>query len=333
MSRFINALKALFKESLIVYWGLLKIIVPVMVIIEIGIRAGLVEFISKWTAPLMSLFGLPAEASLLLATDLLVGLYPTAVVLLALAPEVAFTTADMTVIGGMILFAHILPVEQVIVKKAGVSLIFSCLTRLIAMVVYGLLAHWIISALDLFNEPAQILIAIDAGEIDTSWMGWFISSAQSLFFIFWILMALIGLLRFLEFIGVTKWLMAALTPVLRLIGIGPNAAPLTMVGILLGLSFGGGLIIREVEKGVLNPRSVCIAMIFLGLCHGLIEDTLLVIAFGAHWSGVLVGRILLSVLLILPIAFYVKRMPDKQFRLIYSEKKKPAAPNEPLVKS
>jgi hypothetical protein len=74
-------------------------------------------------------------------------------------------------------------------------------------------------------------------------------------------------------------------------------------------------------------------MIFLGLCHSLIEDTLLVIAFGAHWSGVLVGRILLSILMILPIAFYIKRMPDKQFRLIYNKKQKPVAPEEPLAKS
>lgn len=333
MSRIFSALYDLLKESLIVYWGLLKIIVPVMIIIEVGIRAGLVDFISDWTAPLMSLFGLPAQASLLLATDMLVGLYPTAIVLLALAPEVNFTTADMTIIGGMILFAHVLPVEQVIVKKAGVSLIFSSLTRLLAMVIYGLLAHWIISAFDLFNEPANILIAMEATSVDKSWLGWFTSSATSLFFIFWILAALIGLLRFLEFIGVTKWLMAALTPVLRLIGIGPNAAPLTMVGILLGLSFGGGLIIREVEKGELNPRSVCISMIFLGFCHSLIEDTILVIAFGAHWSGVLFGRILLSLLLILPLAFYIKRMPDRHFALIYKQKKKPAAPKEPLENS
>ncbi|WP_025898921.1 hypothetical protein [Sneathiella glossodoripedis] len=324
MHRFLTPFLSLFKESVIVYWGLLKIIVPVMIIVEACIRAGLIEVLSDWTAPFMSLFGLPAEAALLLATDLLVGLYPTAVVLLALTPEVSFTTADMTVIGGMILFAHILPVEQVIVKRAGVSLIFSCATRLIAMVIYGFLAHWIISGLDLFNEPANILIAIEASETDGSWTEWIISSAKSLFYIFWILTALIAMLRLLEFLGITKWILKALSPALRLIGIGPNAAPLTMVGILLGLSFGGGLIIREVDKGVLNPRSVCIAMIFLGFCHSLIEDTLLVIAFGAHWSGVLVGRVLLSILLILPLAFYIKRMPEGHFRLIYSRKTGPA---------
>ncbi len=326
MARTFQTLKDLFKESLIVYWGLLKIIVPVMIIIEIGIRAGLVDIISTWTAPLMSIFGLPPEASILLATDMLVGLYPAAIVLMALAPEVAFTTADMTVLGGMILFAHVLPVEQIIVKKTGVSLLFSTLTRIIAMIIYGLLAHWIIDALEIFEGPAQILISIDPATIDNSWTGWVISSAQSLFLIFWILAAMIALLKFLNFTGVTQWLTKGLTPFLHLIGIGPNAAPLTMVGILLGLAFGGGLIIREVEKGLLNPRSVCVAMIFLGFCHSLIEDTLLVLAFGAHWSGVVVGRILLSLLMIIPVAFIIHRMPDRQFNWIYRAKdKKPAA--------
>jgi len=316
-TRIVPATRTLFKESFAVYWGLLKIMVPVMVLVEIGIRAGLVDFISDWAGPFMDLFGLPAEASLILATNLFVGLYPSVIILLALAPDVAFTTADMTIIGGMLLFGHALPIEQVIVKRTGVSLVFSCFTRLFAMLVYGFICHFLFSVFGLFDEPANILIAMDNAEVDNSWMGWIISSLKSLFLIFWILTGLIALLKIMEYIGITRWLMKALTPVLRILGIGPNAAPLAMVGILLGLSFGGGLIMREVDKGTLNPRSVFISMIFLGFCHGLIEDTIIVIAIGGHWSGVFVGRILLSMLLIIPLSFYVKRMSDKQFNLVY----------------
>lgn len=321
MQRLIPALVALFKESLIVYWALMKIMVPVMIAVEIAMRAGIVDVISEWSAPAMVLFGLPAEASILLATNLLVGIYPAAIVLIALAPEVSFSVADMTIIGGMMLFAHALPIEQLIVKKTGVSFIFSNFSRLFAMCVYGLLAHHIIEAAGVFQEPATILLAIDVSNMDESWLGWIISSLQSLALIFLILVGLITLLKVLDKLGITKWLMKALTPLLRLIGIGPNAAPLAMVGILLGLSFGGGLIMREVDKGVLKPKSVFISMIFIGFCHSLIEDTLLILAFGAHWSGVLVGRIVLSVLLILPISFIVLRMSDKHFEFVYSKKK------------
>lgn len=325
MNRFAASLKKILRESILVYWGLLKILVPVMIVVEALIRAGLVEKISILTEPMMAIFGLPAATSLVLATNLLVGLYPAVAVLLTLAPDMALSTADMTVLGGMIVFAHALPVEQLIVKKTGISLIFSSLIRLVAMVIYGLIFHYFYTAFDLFSGPANILIAPDAVTTDNSWTGWAIASAQSLFMIFWILAGLIALLKVLEVVGITKWLMAALTPLLRLIGIGPNAAPLAVVGILLGLSFGGGLIMREVDKGHLNPKSVLIAMIFLGLSHSLIEDTLIVMALGADWSGVLLGRIILTLALIIPISYAVRHMPDRYFNFVYRKKKQPAA--------
>ncbi len=274
----------------------------------------------------MAVFGLPAEASLILVTTILVGLYPAAAVLMALAPDVAFTTADMTVLGGMMLFAHVLPVEQLIVKKTGVSIVFSTFIRLLAMVLYGWLAHLIISSLGMFEGAANILIALDSpSDGPESWLDWGISSLQGLAMIFVILVGLITLIKLLDITGVTKQLIKLLTPLLRLIGIGPNAAPLAMVGILLGLSFGGGLIIREVEKDHLQPKSVFLSMIFICLGHSLIEDTIIIIACGGHWSGVLIGRVLLTIIMVVPIALMIKPMPDKYFKYLYKLKKPASA--------
>jgi len=326
MTQIFTFSKEIARESALVYWALIKIIIPVMLAVEIGIRYGLVDVLSNWSAPFMAAFGLPAEASLILVTTLLVGLYPAAAVLITLAPEVAFTTADMTILGGMMLFAHVLPVEQMIVKKTGVSLVFSTFIRLLAMVIYGWLSHLILTTFVLFEEPANILISLDAGTDGVkSWGDWALSSLQGLAMIFVILVGLILLIRLLDVTGITKRLIKLLTPVLRLIGIGPNAAPLAMVGILLGLSFGGGLIIREVEKGQLQPKSVFLSMIFICLGHSLIEDTLIILACGGHWSGIFVGRILLSFVMIIPIALMIKPMPDQIFFRFFYKSKKPAA--------
>ncbi len=325
MTKFFDFTKDIAKESVAVYWALIKIIIPVMIVVEIGIRYGLVDVLSDWSAPFMAVFGLPAEASLILVTTILVGLYPAAAVLITLAPEVAFTTADMTILGGMMLFAHVLPVEQMIVKKTGVSIVFSTFIRLLAMVIYGWLSYLILDAFVLFEEPANILISMDAGSGEPkTWGEWALSSVQGLVMIFVILVGLILLIKLLDISGITKRLIKWLTPVLRLIGIGPNAAPLAMVGILLGLSFGGGLIIREVEKGQLQPKSVFLSMIFICLGHSLIEDTLIILACGGHWSGIFVGRILLSFAMIIPIALMIKPMPDKIFYRFFYKMKKPA---------
>ncbi len=317
-------------ESFAVYWGLLKIIVPVMIIVEIAMRMGIVDIISRWCEPAMSLVGLPAETAIILATNLLVGLYGAAAALVALGPNLTLTVADMTVLGGIILFVHSLPMEQIIVKKTGVSLLFSLATRFFAALLYAWILHLIFSTFDLFTDPATILITVGAENTDTSWLGWIKSSLMGLFGIFWILLFMITLLRVLDITGVTRKITKLLTPGLKLLGIGPNAAPLTMIGILLGLAFGGALILREVQKGQLQPKSIFLSLIFMGFCHSLIEDTLIVMAFGGHWSGVLVGRILVSLLLIIPISFIVLRMTDKTFyRYLFTQKTEHKPPKTP----
>jgi len=51
---------------------------------------------------------------------------------------------------------------------------------------------------------------------------------------------------------------------------------LAIVGITLGVSFGGGLLINEAKRGHISPRDIFVAMMLLNLLHSLIEDTLLV---------------------------------------------------------
>ncbi len=324
MSKFVSQARDVLRESLLAYWGLLKIMVPVMIIVEMAIHFGLVELISAWCKPFMSLFGLPAELAVVLATNLLVGLYGAGAALVAVAPELDLTIANMTVIGGMMLFAHALPMEQMIVRKTGTSFLLSTFSRLFAMVLYGWLFNWIYSSLDMLQEPATILIATGMDNADDGWTSWIISSATGLFWIFWILLFLISLLRILDAIGFTRIMTKILTPLLRMIGVGPNAAPLTIIGILLGLAFGGALILREVEKGVLKPKSIFLSMIFMGYCHSMIEDTLIVLAFGGDLSGILIGRVVLSVILILPVSYVVLRLSDETFgKILFSARKHP----------
>ncbi|MBL4739609.1 MAG: hypothetical protein JKY12_01360 [Sneathiella sp.] len=322
MTRFLQVTKDVTVESLHVYWGLLKIMAPVMIIVEIGIRFGIVDIISKWCEPVMSLVGLPAETALVLATNLLVGIYGAGAALVTLSGDISLTVANMTVLGGMLLFAHSLPIEQTLVKKTGVSVIFSTAVRLLAAMLYAWICHLIFSTFDIFGDPANILIAAGADSSDGSWLEWIKSSALGLFWVFWILFFLISMLRIMDATGLTRLITRMLTPGLKFLGIGPNAAPLAMIGIMLGLAFGGGLIIREIKKGGLKPKSIFISMIFMCFCHSLIEDTLIIMAFGGHWSGVLVGRVLISFLMILPVSYAVLRMSDVTFyRYLFTKPK------------
>lgn len=83
---------------------------------------------------------------------------------------------------------------------------------------------------------------------------------------------LIIFLKVLELAKVTDLIGWLLSPLLRLMGISKAATPITMVGVLLGLSYGGGLIIKEAQEGKMSSRDVVLSLSFMGICHGLIED-------------------------------------------------------------
>ena len=303
----------LVQDSCKLYWELLKIMVPVMILVEVGIRFGLVELVSQLCAPIMDLVGLPAESAIVLATNLLVGIYGGAAALIGLQAEMSLSVADVTILTSMMLIAHALPIEQRIVQKIGCSLSFMTLLRLGVMVLYAWLLHLLYDGFGLLQETAHIAWSAAPTTGPQTWLDWGLDSLLSLFTIFWIILALLTGLKVLELSGITAFLTRGLAPALRLFGIGPNAAPLTMVGVLLGLTFGAGLILKEVKKGHLRPKSIFLATCFMALCHSMIEDTLIIMALGGHWSGVLVGRILIGMAIMIPLGWLVHALPDSVF--------------------
>ena len=90
-----------------------------------------------------------------------------------------------------------------------------------------------------------------------------------------------------------------MAPIFQIIGIGREAATITVIGITLGVSLGGGFLIDEVKQNNIQKKEVLSSMTFLLLSHSLIEDTLVVMALmGGHFSGVLVARVLYSILIV-----------------------------------
>jgi len=113
------------------------------------------------------------------------------------------------------------------------------------------------------------------------------------------LMRLIGLLALLE------WL---LKPVLPLFGMSHRAAPVTVVGMIMGIAYGGALIIRETTTGSMNSREIFNSLALMSLSHGLVEDTLLMLAIGGKLGGIFWGRLLFSLLVIFILARVVDRL-------------------------
>ena len=92
-----------------------------------------------------------------------------------------------------------------------------------------------------------------------------------------------------------------------------NAIPLTIIGMTLGLAYGGGLIIEEAKSKLLSKKDRFLSLSILGLLHSLIEDTFIMFALGASIIGILFSRIIFMVIVIIIIAKIISRLSVKTF--------------------
>lgn len=312
MSLFIESVRGIAKDSASLFWSLLKVMLPVMVAVKVAQDLGWVEQLAHWLSPLMVIVGLPEQAGLVWVTALLVNIYGGAAVFIGLLPNLELTVADATVLWSMVLIAHALPVEQRIAQQAGASFWLTAALRFFGALFYGALLNAIYTAGDWLQQPLSLswLPQLD-GNQDTTWLDWAWSNIQSLFWVFVIIVVLLVVLKVFDLLKITDLLSKLITPVLRVMGIEGRATTLTMFGTLLGLTYGGALIIKEARAGHVAKKDIVLSLCFMSLCHSLIEDTLFVMALGADASGVLIGRFIFSVIVVALIAACYRRWsPD-----------------------
>ncbi len=125
MNNFVAASQKIAKDSVGLFWIMLKTMVPVMILVRVAMELGLVDYLGVVLEPLMGLMGLPAATGLVLAVGLLVNTYAAVAVMITLLPVESLTVADVTVLLSVVLIAHALPLEQSISRRAGVSFLFS----------------------------------------------------------------------------------------------------------------------------------------------------------------------------------------------------------------
>ncbi|MEE1189163.1 MAG: hypothetical protein UHN41_00160, partial [Bacteroidales bacterium] len=118
-----------------------------------------------------------------------------------------------------------------------------------------------------------------------------------------IVLSLVVLLELLERIGFLRLLEKVLSPVVGFIGISPKVIPITIIGMTLGLAYGGGLIVAESKEKPIAKRDIFLSLAFLSLFHSIIEDHLLMIGIGANAFFVFVLRFVFSVVAMLLIKY------------------------------
>ncbi|MDR1112107.1 MAG: hypothetical protein LBP92_15780 [Deltaproteobacteria bacterium] len=285
------------RQSLEAWIILAKLTVPALILVRLLMWFGLVGYISMPFEPIMGLIGLPKEMALVWVSAMLTNNYTGVIVFLNVMPVAGpLSVSQATILGTIILIAHNLPVECGVCRGAGVSPLRVTVLRLLAAILFGFLANKICLAFGWGLSEAQCVITFAADPVPP-WGTWAIVNVKSLaaiFLIVWVLVLLMALMRRIGLIGLITFLLA---PLMRVSGVGRKATMITIIGMVLGLAYGGGLIIAESRSGNIPRADIYSSITLMALCHSLLEDTIILASLGGSLWGLLVGRLAFAVLL------------------------------------
>ena len=126
-----------FKNGINTLLILLKILVPVYIVVQLLSLSGLLNIIAEIFKPVMSLLGLPGEASLVIMLGYFLGTYAA----LGAIAAIELTGIQITTIAIMLSISHSLITESAIVKKLGVSAAASVVVRVTFSLLMGFLYY------------------------------------------------------------------------------------------------------------------------------------------------------------------------------------------------
>ena len=284
---------------------LYKILIPFVFIIKILEISGAIEFTAKILEPLMSFVGLTPELGLVFVTAFLINIYAALVLFVNILPGIDVSVAEITILTTMILVAHNLPIECTICKAAGISVIYTASLRLISAFVLGFILKLIYFNFGFLTETFQTFFTVKPPP-ENNWY-WFLDQFTTLVYIFFLVCLMATVLEILNIIGVEKLFEKVFMPPLRLFGIQKEAMNIIIVGMFIGIQFGGGMLIKEVKKGTIDKQSIFLSVSLLNLLHAMIEDTILMALVGGHISGILIARVIFSLVLSYLIFMIYKR--------------------------
>jgi len=258
---------------------------------------GLIPIFARILEPLTSFVGIDGSLGIVWMAAMLVNIYAGMAAFATLQSMFDYSVAETTIVGLMLLIAHSLPIEVAIAKKSGVSASFTLIFRFLNALIAGKLLFLIFQYFNLYQELNISVLAIP--DTNISHIDWSISQIKNFLMIFAIIFSIITLINVLKSLGIWQIILKVLKIPLSYLGVSDKVANIILIGLTLGISFGGGFLIEESKKKEITKKDIFLSLAFLGLCHSIIEDTILILLLGSHISGILFFRFIYTIFIIL----------------------------------
>ena len=266
-----------FKSSILI----LKLVIPLYIFADILIYFGWLEYVSFIFEPITNVLHLPSSAALSLAAGIFLNLYAA----IAFAAPLGLSSYEWTILGLFLGICHSLLIESAIMKKIGVSLVYSYILR-ISVAFLAVVPLWYMPK-DWFGS--NVVSKVDKKVVYSSFFDMFEHSLYNSMIlsikIIILIVFIIFLMDFIKSINIIKKYQQKVSTSFSIIA-----------GLILGITYGAGVLLKEARSGSLSKKDILYIGTFLMICHSIIEDTLLFVIFGANYWIMVLVRIILALI-------------------------------------
>lgn len=280
--------RALSKSAYTTVW-LLRIILPISLLVRFLDFYGILTYMAEFLNPVFVYMGLPGSTAIVFMTSIFLPLYAP----LAIITSMSITLRELTILALMCQISHNLPVESAIQAKTGTSFWAMTLLRISMSIVVGLTLNLILP----LNMGMPVFVQTDMAAINTVkdlFIVWLKSSLQITLLIVVIVFLLNMLYNLLEKYKFIPQLSKGIAPLLKLFGLPPATGFLWLIGYIVGLAYGGAMLMDQMKEGKVSRTDAGLLNYHLAVSHSVLEDNLLFVALGVSIWWILGVRFVLA---------------------------------------
>jgi hypothetical protein len=274
---------------------IIKLVIPFSLACDILKYFGIIENIAFLFNPISQTLLLPNGTGLALASGFFFNLYAG----IAVAATLDMTPFQWTIFGTFLAMCHSIPLEGAVLKKVGMPIVWHWLTRLGC----AFSGAWLVSRLMSNSAYAQVTLPQGSANVvqytNSSFALYLLHSISN---VCWLTVKIVllvtSLIIFFELIKKIPF-------IARLLNSHAYASAL-IVGILLGVTYGAGILLKDIQN--VSKQQRLRLLVFLMLAHGLIEETLLFTYFGANPMPIMFFRLGFALLGLVVISLFPKRV-------------------------
>lgn len=266
---------------------LLKLILPISLAFRLLDYTGLLSYVADFLNPVFTHLGLPGSTAIVFISSIFLPLYAP----LALITSMTLTLRELTILALMCQVAHNLPVESAIQAKTGTSFGAMFSVRIFTSIIIGFVLNLLLPME--MGMPSFLQTSIESmNSLSDVFMAWGITSLRITILILAVVAILMITYRLLEEYNLVNKLSKSIEPFLKIFGLPKSTAFLWLIGNIVGLAYGGALMIDQMNEGKVSKAEGSLLNYHLAISHSIIEDNLLFVALGVSIWWILVTRLI-----------------------------------------